>query len=159
MTNVCTGGLKQDTKNYVCFPARYPINFFTLLALIQHFLDYFHGLDLELDVFDHTLFHHDLRVNHAFHQRFFLIVVEGIPHFHHEHVLLLHHAHTRLHPMFMHLLFNSCSCPVSRIDVPFLWMRNIILAIVSKICNIEKNQSQIKNELKKIDAGNFSSRR
>jgi hypothetical protein len=43
---------------------------FFLLKLTQHFLDHFHGLDLELDVFDPTLFHKDLSINDAFHEFF-----------------------------------------------------------------------------------------
>src|SRR5665647_2193752 len=73
--------------------------------LIQHGLDHFHGLDLELEMLDHSLFHHDLCINHAFHQCFLLVIGQVFPHLHHDRVLLLHHP--GWHPMFMHCFFIS----------------------------------------------------
>jgi len=37
----------------------------SLLALVQHLLDHLQRLDLELEVLDHALFHHNLSIEHA----------------------------------------------------------------------------------------------
>jgi len=73
-------------------------------AFIQHFFDHFKSLDLELEMLDHPFFHHDFGIKHALHQDLFLVIVQRVPHLHHEHLLLLHAGG---HSLFVHNLFIS----------------------------------------------------
>jgi hypothetical protein len=60
------------------------------LAFVQHFFDHFEGLDLELEVFDHTFLHHNLPVKHTLHECFFLVIGQLFPHLGHGRFILLH---------------------------------------------------------------------
>ena len=77
----------------------------TSLTFTDHVFDHVEGFNFELKIFNHVLFHEDLRIDHSKDEGSFLVIVKLIPHLFEHHIPGLHTSTMSMYHFFSHPYF------------------------------------------------------